>query len=106
MITGIVRSSVRRYAVHHSFQLTKSFLINHRVFSSHLDVIEKAKERLNQLAEDPGNEAKLKLYGLYKQVCKLRNRERSLLLVNYMCTYWYNSLLSKEHRCSTSVSNC
>ena len=71
MIAGIVRSSVRRYVVRHSFQLAKpcsAYFVNHRIFSSHVDVIEKAKERLNQLAEDPGNEAKLKLYGLYKQV--------------------------------------
>ena len=71
MIAGIFHSSVRRYVVHHSFHLAKPLPVNYRVFSSHLDVIEKAKERLNQLTEDPGNEAKLKLYGLYKQVCKL-----------------------------------
>jgi len=71
MIAGIVRSSMRRYVVRHSFQLAKpcsAYFLNHRIFSSHVDVIEKAKERLNQLTEDPGNEAKLKLYGLYKQV--------------------------------------
>lgn len=30
---------------------------------------EKAKERLNTLKEDPGNQAKLKIYALFKQVC-------------------------------------
>lgn len=30
--------------------------------------LEKAKERLATLTEDPGNEVKLKLYGLFKQV--------------------------------------
>ena len=29
---------------------------------------EKAKERLNTLKEDPGNETKLKIYALFKQV--------------------------------------
>lgn len=29
--------------------------------------LEKAKEKLSTLTEDPGNEVKLKLYGLYKQ---------------------------------------
>ena len=39
-----------------------------RRFSSLSDDLERAKERLNILTEDPGNDAKLKLYGLYKQV--------------------------------------
>jgi len=30
--------------------------------------LELAKQRVTQLKEDPGNEVKLKLYGLYKQV--------------------------------------
>ena len=30
--------------------------------------LEKAKERLSRLKEDPGNDIKLKLYGLFKQV--------------------------------------
>ena len=30
--------------------------------------LEEAKERLSVLTEDPGNDVKLKLYGLYKQV--------------------------------------
>lgn len=30
--------------------------------------LEQAKTRVTQLKEDPGNEVKLKLYGLYKQV--------------------------------------
>ena len=30
--------------------------------------LEKAKEKLSTLTEDPGNDVKLKLYGLYKQV--------------------------------------
>ena len=38
-------------------------------FSSTLqDDFEKAKERLNTLKDDPGNETKLKIYGLFKQV--------------------------------------
>ena len=39
-----------------------------RRFSSLSDDLERAKERLNILTKDPGNDAKLKLYGLYKQV--------------------------------------
>lgn len=34
--------------------------------------LEQAKTRVTQLKEDPGNEAKLKLYGLYKQVPRSR----------------------------------
>ena len=30
--------------------------------------LERAKEKLSQVKEDPGNEIKLKLYGLFKQV--------------------------------------
>ena len=30
----------------------------------------RAKERLNSLKEDPGNEVKLKIYALFKQVFK------------------------------------
>ena len=35
---------------------------------STVEDLEKTKQRLNVLTEDPGNDAKLKLYGLYKQV--------------------------------------
>ena len=31
----------------------------------------KAKDRLNALKEDPGNEVKLQIYALFKQVCLL-----------------------------------
>ena len=41
-----------------------------RAYSDHGEIIEKAKLKLDQLSEDPGNEAKLKLYSLYKQVNK------------------------------------
>ena len=39
-----------------------------RQYSSASEDLEKAKARLNVLTEDPGNDMKLKLYGLYKQV--------------------------------------
>ena len=39
-----------------------------RPFSSASEDLEKAKARLSVLPEDPGNDVKLKLYGLYKQV--------------------------------------
>lgn len=39
-----------------------------RPFSSASEDLEKAKARLSILTEDPGNDVKLKLYGLYKQV--------------------------------------
>ena len=39
-----------------------------RRFSSASEDLEKAKARLSVLTEDPGNDVKLKLYGLYKQV--------------------------------------
>ena len=38
------------------------------MYSDHVNIIKKAKVKLDQLTEDPGNEAKLKLYSLYKQV--------------------------------------
>ena len=44
------------------------YVSSQRTYSDHADTIEKAKLKLDQLTEDPGNEAKLKLYGLYKQV--------------------------------------
>ena len=36
--------------------------------SSGSSELEAAAKKVTQLAKDPGNEAKLKLYGLYKQV--------------------------------------
>ena len=39
-----------------------------RTFSIASEDLEKAKARLSVLTEDPGNDVKLKLYGLYKQV--------------------------------------
>ena len=41
-----------------------------RQFSSASEDLEKAKARLTLLTEDPGNDVKLKLYALYKQVRK------------------------------------
>ena len=38
-----------------------------RLFASAAD-LEQAKERVTTLTEDPGNDIKLKLYALYKQV--------------------------------------
>ena len=61
--------------------------------------LEKAKERLSRLKEDPGNEIKLKLYGLFKQVnvpyVRLQNVLCCVLCPNYPCTnntlYWWCS---------------
>ena len=39
-----------------------------RQFSTASEDLEKAKARLSVLTEDPGNDVKLKLYSLYKQV--------------------------------------
>ena len=47
--------------------MARSFSSSSPVLSSDLD---KAKERLSVLTEDPGNDVKLKLYALYKQVRK------------------------------------
>jgi len=72
MITGIIRSSVRLQSTHHWHRLCHpTYVFNQRMYSDHVDVIEKAKLKLDQLTEDPGNEAKLKLYSLYKQVKSL-----------------------------------
>ena len=32
------------------------------------EILQKAKEKVNQLTADPGNDVKLKLYSFYKQV--------------------------------------
>lgn len=56
--------SVARLA---SSVLTRSIYTSRALCSSD-DALEKAKERLKQLTADPGNQVKLKLYGLYKQV--------------------------------------
>ena len=39
-----------------------------RMFSDMADRFAAAQQKLNTLTEDPGNNAKLKLYGLFKQV--------------------------------------
>ena len=39
-------------------------------FSDLSSRFEAAQAKLNTLTEDPGNAAKLKIYGLFKQVCK------------------------------------
>lgn len=70
MITGIIRSSVRQFQhTHHWRRLCyPTHVLSQRMYSDHVDIIEKAKLKVEKLTEDPGNEAKLKLYGLYKQV--------------------------------------
>ena len=40
-----------------------------RCFSDLSSRFEAAQAKLNTLTEDPGNAAKLKIYGLFKQVC-------------------------------------
>ena len=63
----MIRSGVKhlRYT-HHWHQLC--YPSSQRMYSDHVDMIEKAKFKLEKLTEDPGNESKLKLYSLYKQV--------------------------------------
>ena len=70
MITGVIRRSVRQLQwTHHWRRLCyPTHVFSQRMYSGHVDIIEKAKQQLEQLTEDPGNEAKLKLYALYKQV--------------------------------------
>ncbi|RXG52987.1 Enoyl-CoA delta isomerase 2, mitochondrial [Armadillidium vulgare] len=48
-------------------QAFRSFAISSVQLSSLQQQFEEAKAKLNSLAEDPGNETKLKLYGLFKQ---------------------------------------
>ncbi|KAB7507879.1 Enoyl-CoA delta isomerase 2, mitochondrial [Armadillidium nasatum] len=48
-------------------QVFRSFSISSVQLSSLQQQFEEAKAKLNSLAEDPGNETKLKLYGLFKQ---------------------------------------
>ena len=38
-------------------------------FAAHDDEFNKAKDRLSTLKEDPGNQVKLQIYALFKQVC-------------------------------------
>lgn len=77
MITGVIRSSVRQLQYsHHWNQLCYPAPVfsQLRMYSDHVNIIEEAKLKLDQLTEDPGNEAKLKLYSLYKQAsCSFMN---------------------------------
>ena len=70
MITGIIRSGVKHLRYTHRWHQPcyPVHVSSQRMYSDHVDVIAKAKLKLDQLTEDPGNEAKLKLYSLYKQV--------------------------------------
>ena len=57
-------SSFQRTRVHlRSLSATPTFM-----YPRSVDDLEKAKKRVTTLSQDPGNEAKLKLYGLFKQV--------------------------------------
>ena len=42
-----------------------------------------AKDRVGTLSEDPGNEVKLKMYALFKQVIKGGNVQGSVLASNF-----------------------
>ena len=75
LMAGLLRTFCRslwRQGVARKTQSAHSLSIGYsqgvRRFSSASEDLEKAKARLSVLTEDPGNEAKLKLYGLYKQV--------------------------------------
>ena len=61
------------------------------------DDLEKAKQKLTTLSEDPGNEVKLKLYCLFKQVRSVgvayehtKSFEFTALLYNYIYSLLYN----------------
>ena len=70
MITGMICRGVKQFQyTHHWHRICYPVHVSsQRMYSDHVDIIEKAKLKLEQLTEDPGNEAKLKLYSLYKQV--------------------------------------
>lgn len=70
MITGVIRRGVRQFQWTHQWHRLcyPTHVFSQRMYSDHVGIIEKAKLQLEQLTEDPGNEAKLKLYALYKQV--------------------------------------
>ena len=46
----------------------RNFYVNQRALGDAEENFKAAKERLSTLKEEPGNEVKLKLYGLFKQV--------------------------------------
>ena len=48
------------------------------------DKLEKAKQKVMQLTEDPGNAAKLQLYALYKQVCACVSIGNESLVLYYL----------------------
>ena len=50
-----------------SFQ--RNFHVTLRAMGAYDAEFSNAKERLNNLKEDPGNDVKLKIYALFKQVC-------------------------------------
>lgn len=47
----------------------RSFTTGVKLCAAHDAQFEEAKQRLGQLKEDPGNQVKLKIYALFKQVC-------------------------------------
>ena len=62
-------ASLRQSATHRVYSLQRCFSGSPLLYSgSSQDDLERAKQRVTTLTEDPGNEAKLKLYALYKQV--------------------------------------
>ena len=52
--------------------------------SSTLEDLEKAKQKIGTLTKDPGNDLKLKLYSLYKQVLKSRTINVSIVCILHL----------------------
>ena len=76
MASSVVRS---RRLFHHSVRL---FAVSDTEFKA-------AKDRVSTLTQDPGNDVKLKMYALYKQVsyCKLDKVIFITILKYYMFKY-------------------
>ena len=61
-----------KFRLKNASPLQTSLLIQQKRFVS--QDMENAKKRVSQLSEDPGNEVKLKMYALFKQVSNFKNQ--------------------------------
>lgn len=50
---------------------SQSFVTSTNLYAARDAQFEEAKKRLNQLKEDPGNQVKLRIYALFKQVISI-----------------------------------
>lgn len=69
----------------------RAFHTNGRIFAAHDAEFATAKERLSSLSEDPGNQVKLQIYALFKQVSIT-----IFLCIMVSFHWWFLHFLSKQ----------